>query len=343
MGAAHSSDGAPRDHSGSMGIKGNGTMSKQMMEACEPRRLMADATAVLDNNGTLVVTGTSGADKLDLSQITRSKGSEAFIQVKWTADGKRTQIGEFDRDDVKRIEVRAGAKKDSVVVNLYQQRIATSAEGVNDIPIFVDGGQGNDDLRVNHGRATVQGGAGDDVIASRVPGTVRLITDDKKRRGGPIVTFYPVGNFGLASWPSVIQTVADRWNVTSVGDQVLTTDVTSGEPFRGVVSAPLNGRLVLDATYNRLDGGDGNDTIASSGGDDTVVGGAGEDRFVPLYANVETRFGNLPTITTTAKEVASRAALFGIELIKGEEAAEITGIVTAAGPVSVRASSLVVM
>jgi hypothetical protein len=136
------------------------------LEALEPRRLMSAATATLGEDGVLLIRGTEGRDLIDLGYSARN-GSLCVNIIGHASDagwigGPDDFRMFFVGPDVRQIRVEASGGDDAVVCQGWFY------EGVNlgdfDIPLYVDGGAGDDTIGGAACADTLIGGAGEDWI-----------------------------------------------------------------------------------------------------------------------------------------------------------------------------------
>jgi hypothetical protein len=120
-------------------------------EPLEPRRLLA---AALQPDGTLLVTGTAGADTIALAP--------AAGQLRVTVNAAAPQS--FDPAAVARITVLAGDGHDAVTVAPGVRGANVDGQGGNDT---LAGGDGHDTLTGGTGDDSLLGNAGDDLLAAR--------------------------------------------------------------------------------------------------------------------------------------------------------------------------------
>ena len=310
-------------------------------ERFESRRFLAATVgAVITDDGTLLVTGTGGNEKIEVRQ--RSGQKTAKWQVEITPDhGKRIDYpAGFDGTLVKRIEVNAGAGKDSIT-------LTTNA----DIPAVLNGEGGNDDIRASSGKVTLNGGAGDDVLSSMPRGsphmTIPTITTTTVTNAvnfeltdvrGSLAPQSPA--FTSPAKSSTVSTAkssaASTSSVGTVTRLVIGGKGTGAYSFVGgssssgelspiiIHSGTDTLRTLINATANHLNGGAGDDTIKSAGGEDSVSGGDGDDTFLAGSTGEKIRLNDdLPSISKSQKdgrETDSRVALFSVENIDSESA-----------------------
>jgi uncharacterized delta-60 repeat protein len=182
---------------------------------------------VLVNGSVLTILGTAGADAVRL----RRSGTAIRLEVV-TPDGVIVQtVRPSGAPRFTRVNVFLGAGDDHL-----------DATGLT-VPVFADGGAGNDALRTGGGRDTVVGGAGNNVLITG-PG------DD-------------------------VVTAGDGMNEiqTDAGNDTVTTG-TGG----GLIDAGAGNDIVTAAGgMNYIEGGAGNDVLLAGGGADVIDGGLGND------------------------------------------------------------------
>ena len=157
-----------------------------MLLPLEPRTHLS-ATTELDHNGTLFVDGTPADDviRVSLDNLTTRPGFPSHFVYAVRINGETTTI---DADVVERIVVEGGSGDDDV-------RIAHSTHGVDlvwsdgrpvEVPVTLRGGKGHDLLQAGDGDDLLVGGAGDDTLAGNL-GRDALFGNDGRDRlaGGP--------------------------------------------------------------------------------------------------------------------------------------------------------------
>ena len=131
------------------------------LEPLEHRRVLS-ATLT---DGVLLITGTDGKDCVLITQISPDD-PDIFIQIGHdpTVEGfMKYEVFTFARAALKTIRVEAGGGDDAVAVERDTTERTSGIFG--DLPLFIDGGAGNDTLAGGAGADTIVGGAGDDWIA----------------------------------------------------------------------------------------------------------------------------------------------------------------------------------
>ncbi|MGD1699644.1 calcium-binding protein [Dapis sp. BLCC M229] len=238
---------------------------------------------VLDFDALPTFTGDTGQD-------------ENFISANRDADlvvgfGDRDSIyGGRDADTLYSLgsQVRvSGDRADDIIINLNQERTGTpvDSEAIVLVPIersTLLGGEGNDFIQgavgsFGDGRNSLDGGAGDDTLQGQAARDTLS--------GGE-------------------------------GDDFIVTELL--EENEGKFSP--NGVAVETAGFsgqNRLDGGEGNDTIEAGFITDTMIGGVGNDSLSGIFNRVDGGIGNDTIDATGISTDASGGAAIEVTLIGG--------------------------
>ena len=125
------------------------------LEALEDRKLLA--TALLQPNGLLAVTGNDGPETITVRQINNRISVDA-IPGTWSAS------------EVKGISIDARGGNDTVLLNSESR---TGQQAIR-VPVLVDGGAGTDAIVGGAGRNLLAGGGGDDLIVGGLGSDVVL-------------------------------------------------------------------------------------------------------------------------------------------------------------------------
>ena len=198
---------------------------------------MVTGAGVLD--GVLYVAGTAGKDYV---QVNKAGESKIKVYANFLTD--RYHHRTFDAADIEDIHIVLGDGNDSAY-------IACNI----DLPVFMDGGPGDDYLNAGAGDAVLLGGPGNDkLIGGR---------GDDVLRGGQ-------GDDYLSG---------DR------GDDQLFGGTGDDKLIGGSGNDQLFGRSGNDRLYggsgdDLLMGGRGNDYLSGDSGDDVLIGGSGDDKLV---------------------------------------------------------------
>ena len=129
---------------------------RQCCEHLEPRRLLAAAvvTAVLGDDGSIVITGTRRPD--EISVVEHAPGTQIYDVL---ANG--TAVGQFGAANAIRLDGRGGNDVVSVAPGITLSTNLLGGPG-ND---RITGGSGTDTIDGGKGRDDLSGGAGDDVVS----------------------------------------------------------------------------------------------------------------------------------------------------------------------------------
>lgn len=209
--------------------------SSNLIESLETRRLLSTATL---RGHTLRVAGDVDADNTIIVSL-----NDAGDQVQVNINSEAAQF--FTLADVKRIIVRGRNGNDTLGVD-------EARGGLGRILVYMEGGDGNDEIGTGLERDIINGGKGDDFlhdaggnnIVSGGDGTDNIITSD--------------GNDWISGGP---------------GDD--TIDAFNGR--NRIFGGAGNDIIGSGAGNDFIDGGRGNDRITSNAGDDRLHGGAGDD------------------------------------------------------------------
>jgi Ca2+-binding RTX toxin-like protein len=145
----------------------------------EPRVLLAAAqvTISISSKGSVHVTGTSGADHIDVTKTTLNQlGADISARLGRAIKAKRVMVNAMEgNDDVQisakltvRTTINGGAGDDTIVGGSGKDKIA-GGDGNDDINSGrgsdnLSGGLGNDRIHGGGGNDTVRGDAGDDTL-----------------------------------------------------------------------------------------------------------------------------------------------------------------------------------
>ena len=134
------------------------------------------------------------------------------------------------------------------------------------------GGAGDDILTGGAGNDTLTGGAGDDTYLFDTDSD--LGTDTLDESGGGTDTL----DFSATTTRAVVVDLANAASQTV--NAGLTLILQSAATFEKVLGGDLNDTLSGNALANTLTGGAGNDILTGGAGDDTLTGGAGDDTYL---------------------------------------------------------------
>lgn len=256
----------------SLSRKHSGLKQLVLTERLEPRRLLA-ATAVL-NGSTLTITGTSSADRIEVS---KTSGFLSGLKVKLDATNTRSFIYGL----VKKINVNLGDGNDRYT--------ASNSVAIN---TTVRGGNGHDDIITGGGNDALYGDAGDDELTEKGgkdscyggSGNDSLYADS---------SFHDADRFDggdgtdRISYNSRTDFGVDITNDGLANDGVYTTGYGSSEednvlPNVETIAGTLaDDKILLTGNIrNRIDGIHGDDTLIAGPGNDTVYGGSGMDQIL---------------------------------------------------------------
>jgi Ca2+-binding RTX toxin-like protein len=279
---------------------------RPVVEAIERRTLLSGggSAAVLAADGTLTVTGTSGADQIATTAQDTFNGPTLTATVNGSSST-------FARADVKRLNILAGDGADTVDAS-------TGDDGsVPIIPVTLDGGAGNDSLSCGFTLdCLVLGGSGNDSLSASNDATCTLrggdgndvFTDSSTLAAYNQIkaTIYGDAGNDLLVATNVLSTYefhggdgVDTADYTAEGGVTISLDGVANDGAIGVQPPPRDNvepdvevvvgggddqfggsMLVGNAANNTLVGGAGPDTLIGGGGNDQLLGNAGDDSLV---------------------------------------------------------------
>jgi Ca2+-binding RTX toxin-like protein len=232
------------------------------VETLEPRRLLSVAV----NDGILTIVGTPQADDIRVNEQAFFGRPKVFV-VSIGRVGSRAPAETYTipADGVRAVSVLAGAGDDVVDLALATAGRIIQVVGITpvNVPAFIDGGLGNDQLFGGNARDRLTGSLGRDQLHG-MGGSDTLIggADNDALDGGDGSDLLH-GNAGN-----------DRLNGGAGDDQLLGGD---GDDLLGVTGTMLP--LMQEPGNDLLVGGPGNDALAGGEGADRILGGAGADKF----------------------------------------------------------------
>ena len=279
------------------------------------------ATDLLANTiQSLVVTGNSLANKIDLSNIKTSQFSILANVTVTGGAGNDTLVGSEIGDLLKGEE-----GSDSLQGGLGNDTLDGGA--ADDI---VKGEAGNDVLTGGDGKDTLDGGSGTDMLKETV-GTDFVLEKDKTKVATEVTDkLSGVESAALTGGVTNDKIDASKFSgsVTLMGLAGTDTliggkgnDLLQGGDDSDVLSGG-NGNDSLDGggAVDKLQGDAGNDTLSGGDGNDSLLGGAGTDTFSD-EANLDFKLTN----TKLSKLTLGTLVEVGFETLSGMEIAVITG------------------
>src|SRR5262245_30636443 len=133
--------------------------SRAIMDAMEPRILLASITAQLSADGTLTVTGTDGADTIVVGTAVRDlPGGDNLVEVV-VAAGR-----DFVQSSVQRVVILAGGGNDTIDCSAVPPTFDLDDTKPLNNAAFIDAGAGDDSINATSLDDTIIGGTGDDTI-----------------------------------------------------------------------------------------------------------------------------------------------------------------------------------
>jgi uncharacterized delta-60 repeat protein len=230
--------------------------------------------------GVLVVSGTSGDDAIAIA----SDGDD-FVTAE--VNGK---LAYFARSGLKSVQVDAGAGNDGV-----------NAEELNGVPATIDGGAGDDVIDGGQAGNLLIGGAGNDFLNGGQGNDTLLGGDGKDELEGGFGQDEidgGAGNDRISDFDNVSDDFHGGDGIDSIdfGDSTgmdlrisLDNHDNDGQPrehdnvrddIENVTTGEGNDLIIGSAKSNVLDGVFGNDTIIGGAGPDTLIGGPGDDELL---------------------------------------------------------------
>jgi Ca2+-binding RTX toxin-like protein len=224
-------------------------------EPLENRRLLS-ANVV---NGTLVVVGTNGPDRIAMWEDVGPKGPVIVGYVDAQLFGRPPETFEVPAESVHSILVRAGAGADTV--DLFDAPVGPTSGPIS-IPCRIDAGLGNDVVTGSDVRDVIVGGFGNDRIdGNRGNDWIDGGWGNDDLRGGE-------GNDYVSG---------------GYGDDIVTGDEGDDRLFGGAgndhVGFNASGPLNSEPGNDILSGGPGEDWMVGGKGKDRIFGGTGRDHF----------------------------------------------------------------
>jgi Ca2+-binding RTX toxin-like protein len=166
-------------------------------------------------------------------------------------------------------DYHVGSAGDDVLDGLAGNDTLDSGSG-NDTLI---GGEGDDYFRPGSGADSIDGGVGNDTLSiyNRTDTTNTTIVYTDVINGGTIT-----GGFNNGT---TFKNIEYLQLTTGSGNDIINITAATGTTYTNVYSGAGNDTIVGSATasYNLLNGEEGNDSITGGAGSDTLLGGAGND------------------------------------------------------------------
>jgi Ca2+-binding RTX toxin-like protein len=216
---------------------------------------MSMVTGAGVHDGTLYVAGTAERDDVHVNRVGKNK---IEVYANFLTDRCHHRI--FDATEIEKIHIVLGDGNDSAYIS-----------GNIDLPVFMDGGPGDDYLQAGGGDAVLLGGAGNDKL-------IGGWGDDELRGGSG--NDYLSGGWGD---DQLYGGAGDDKLVGGDGDDVIRGGSGNDYLDGGSGNDQLYGGTGDDRLYGGsgndvLRGGDGNDYLDGSSGNDQLFGGSGDDR-----------------------------------------------------------------
>ena len=226
-----------------------------VVEALESRRLLS--VGVVD--GTLVVVGSAGPDRIRLYDDVTDKGPVIVVIVERLLIGGAPEVHEVPSEGVRSVLVRAGAGDDEV--DLFDAPTGPTSGPVS-LPSRIDAGLGDDRVFGGRGRDFVVGGFGKDRIHGNDGGDWLDGGWGNDFLDGGRGNDYVFGSYG------------DDTVRGGEGD-----DRLSGGPGNDHVGFNGIGPLASEPGDDVLFGGSGEDWMVGGVGKDRISGGTGRDHW----------------------------------------------------------------
>jgi Ca2+-binding RTX toxin-like protein len=230
-----------------------------MFDTLEPRRLL---NAVLNDIGTVTVTGSDGADTITVTR----EGD--VVRVRVEPDGSDQT---FPADQVRRVTISSGDGDDAIT---FDDSFA--------LPTRILGRGGNDTITGGAGSDTILGGAGDDVIdgglgADFIAGDEGNDTLTYASRTQPLVVVMDgIANDGEAGEGDNVDGTIDTIFGGAAADRI---DAQTQSGGKAIYGNDGNDTLTGGDGDDRLNGGLGDNHLRGAAGDDDLVGRYGRDVF----------------------------------------------------------------
>jgi Ca2+-binding RTX toxin-like protein len=210
----------------------------------------------LNNDGTLYIVGTPGKDNVEVN--TKGRKND-LIEVKASFLPQRGNKRIFQADEVSRIVILLGEGNDHATI-----------AGNIDLPLYVDGGSGNDHLKAGGGPAELWGGDDNDIlIGSRV--------NDKIYGGNGNDFIFGNGGNDFLDGGGGNDWIFGSWGI----DTILGSggnDVIFGGSGNDIIDGGNDKDMLYGGSGNdKISGGKGNDLLDGSSGNDELVGGDDND------------------------------------------------------------------
>jgi Ca2+-binding RTX toxin-like protein len=256
-------------------------MEHVMIDSLEPRRLFS---VTLSPKGTLAVVGTNDADSVQFAAEFKKLAGDTVAHDVVFVDLNGAQF-EFDAAAVHQIDIATLSGPDLVILG-HVKKTATIQGGKGDDSLsggpandFIFGGggndylfgrEGNDQLAGDVGYDNMLGGPGNDVL---VP-LSDLSGDDTifGQEGRDVVTY--------ASFTTPVTAVVGGVVPAVNTDDQIANDIE-------IIAGGQSDDRIINGSRHRLlmVGGQGNDTLQSSGGSDTLNGSTGNDSLIGVAGN----------------------------------------------------------
>ncbi|MFN6010079.1 MAG: hemolysin, partial [Microcystis sp.] len=161
----------------------------------------------------------------------------------------------------------------------------TSDGGAGDDLIYGNGGSdsllgnaGSDNIQGGSGNDTLDGGADNDTLDGGADNDTYLFDTDLVLGSDRLIDASGIDTLNFAA--TTTKTI--NLNLGSTAAQTvtagnLTLTLASATAFENVIGGSLNDTILGNSLANSLTGGAGNDTLSGLGGNDTLDGGAGND------------------------------------------------------------------
>lgn len=263
------------------------------------------ADRLMGGTGTNYLTGGPGADIID-----GSLGFDVFyslpevddeVLVAFLTNTGFTVNGVSDTfiGSIEEAVITGGSGHDQIDASAFTGKATLEGGAGDDI---LRGGSAGDELVGGAGNDSLAGNGGDDsyLFAADTPLGSDTVTEEAGG-GTDTLDFSGTTSFGVTVNLSLItpQTV--------VGNAGLVLTLASAGRIERVVGGSLADTLTGDSGANTLEGGSGDDVLSGGLGDDTLNGGSGADRVA------ETRDGNMDLSNTALSIGTERDALISIE------------------------------